>query len=451
MNKFNPTQNTMEQTLVWRWYMYDWGNSAYGAIIITFVFSVYFTTALFDNPHEGSAVWSYIMAFAGLAVAILAQLAGVLADQGRNLRYWIRLTTFLCVLTTAGLVCISPESSSYILALGIICIVMSHIFSELGMVAYNAYLPYISSLERRGAISSIGWGLGYVGGIISLALVLILFIGLKGYDPIISLPKDNDWPIRATAIFVALWYLLFSIPLMFGLKPENQLSDTNDDKKNRHHSQICLKAIWAELQGKAKFILKHNHLLKLIVASMFYRDGLATLFAVGGTFAAAAFDLDFTALLIFAVAMNFSAGLGALIFAKLDHIWGSYIIIIVCLVGLILSGCIILFIYDQTTFIALSCVLGLFIGPLQASSRTYVSYLAQHVPENISDNGDIHPHNSQAGIFGFYAFSGKAVAFTGPLLYAMATDVFDNARAGLVCILVLWIIGLFIMLMIRNK
>ncbi len=174
-----------------------------------------------------------------------------------------------------------------------------------------------------------------------------------------------------------------------------------------------------------------------MIASAIYRDGLNTLFTVGGLYAAGTFGMDFTEILIFAIGLNVASGIGAFAFAYLDDFKGAKVTIILSLIALIILSIGIIIVQDKTTFLILAIALGLFIGPVQSSSRSLMARLA--------------PKDSSTELFGFYAMTGKSIAFTGPLLFAVVTQITDSQRWGLTVIIALWLIGLWILMRVKEN
>ncbi|HEY8963002.1 MAG TPA: MFS transporter, partial [Alphaproteobacteria bacterium] len=168
-----------------------------------------------------------------------------------------------------------------------------------------------------------------------------------------------------------------------------------------------------------------------------YRDGLVTLFAVGGLYAAGTLDMQFSDIMLFAIAMNIAGGIGAIAMARMDDKLGSRRTIMICLVMLIGLGAILLLLDHKYAFIGVACLLGLFVGPVQAASRTMLVRLS--------------PPDHVGAFFGLYALTGKSVAFMGPFAFATVTEIFNSQRLGMATILGFWAIGLFLIGRIRAK
>lgn len=413
---------------VFSWCLYDWANTAFSTVIVTFIFGVYFARQIVGDETEGSAQWSFAIAVSGILIAVLGPILGAVADNSGSRKKWIFWLSMFCIIPCALLWFATPDSSaSHILfVLGLVA--LANVGLELSQVFYNAMLPHVAPEGKMGRVSGWAWGLGYLGGLTALALTLFGFVGLGEVKPFIALPTENFEHIRISGPFIALWFLIFMMPMLLFTKDV----------------QIKVLGFWdalskglGQLAQSAKNVRKYKNLLTFLIASALYRDGLVTLFAIGGVYAAGQFGMEFTEILIFAIGLNVTAGLGAFIFAYVDDWIGSKPTIVISLIGLIVIGGAILLISDKLLFIILSIGLGTFMGPVQAASRTMVSKLC---PENIITQG-----------YGLYAFTGKSIAFLGPLAFGIATTIFETQQAGMATIILFWLSGLLLLLKVKEN
>ena len=165
---------------------------------------------------------------------------------------------------------------------------------------------------------------------------------------------------------------------------------------------------------------------------MIYRDGLVTLFAFGGIYAAGTFGMDFSDLIIFGIGMNITAGLGAAAFAWIDDWAGPKKTVVISLLCMAVLGSVIIFVDSKAAFLVFTLALGVFVGPTQAASRSMMAHLA--------------PAAIRTEMFGFYALSGKATAFVGPAILAWVTAAADSQRAGMATIIAFFLVGLILLL-----
>lgn len=400
------------------WALYDWANSGFFAVIQTFVFAAYFVEAVAVNPIIGSTQWGNIIGAAGLVIAIAGPILGAIADQLGRRKPWIFTFSLLCIGATAALWFVKPDAGYAPLAL--ILIFLGTVGSECAIIFYNAMLPDLAPRQKMGRWSGWGVGLGYAGGLVCSLIIFIFFIGAE--NPPFALDAALSEPIRASFIVVALWYLLFSLPLLF---------KTPDVLTTGISFSEGIQKGWIQLRGSIKSVKKYRPILKFLIARMVFIDALATVFAFGGIYAAGTFDMATSDVLWFGIALNLTAGLGSALFAWVDDWVGSRMTILLSLVGLIITVTAILLITSLLWFWVIGLTLGLFVGPVLAASRSYMARVS--------------PPKLQNQMFGLMSLSGKVTAFVGPFLVGWLTYAAGSQRIGMSVIVVLFIIG-FILL-----
>jgi UMF1 family MFS transporter len=235
-------------------------------------------------------------------------------------------------------------------------------------------------------------------------------------------------PVRATFLLAAAWYAFFCIPLFLFIP--------DSPPKNKSLSQ-SIKAGFGQLGATFKQIRRYRSIAYFLIAKMLYVDGLATLFAFGGIYAASIFGMDDKQVLLFGIALNLSAGLGAIALACLDDKVGSKRMIMFSLAALIVLGSLAVVAVHAWQFWTVGILLGIFVGPVQSSSRSLMEHKA--------------PKHLRNQMFGFYMFSGKATAFLGPLLYGWAVFLSDSLRWGMATVILLFILGGLLMFMVSDK
>lgn len=404
------------------WCLYDWASSAFNTVIGTFVFSVYFTKAVAVDEIAGTAAWSRALAVAGVLVAVLSPLLGAVADGAGARKPWLAAFTLACLVPTALLWTVRPDPADAGFAL--VAVAVATVAFELANVFYNAMLPDVAPAGRLGRLSGWGWGLGYAGGLLCLVLALVGLI--RAEPPPFGLDTATQEPVRATALLTALWFALFAWPLFVF---------TPDRPRGAPVGRAAREGI-ARLIDTLRALRRHGMILRFLIASAVYRDGLATLFAFGGIFAAGTFGMSFAEIVTFGIALNVAAGLGAIGFARLDDRVGARRVILISLGGLVACGVPLVLAEGRTAFWVLALGLGVFVGPAQAAGRSLMARLS--------------PPGLATGMFGLYALSGKAIAFLGPFALGLATDAFASQRAGMATILAFFALGFVLMLGVRE-
>ena len=400
------------------WCLYDWANSAFSTLVITFMFSAYFTTTVVEDPISGTALWGRTLSFAALIVAFSSPVLGAIADKTGSRKPWLAAFTIAVVLATALLWFVEPSQSYAFLALFLVG--LGVVAFDFATIFYNALLPTLGPPDRFGRLSGWGWAAGYAGGL--ACLVVALFGLVQTEAPWFGLDPARAEPVRAAMILVAVWFGIFSIPIFLY---------TPDLGRARYPIRMAISHGIDELLNTFRNVRRHKNIVKFLVARMFYADGLNTLFSFAGVYAAGTFGMTISEIVRLGIAMNVAAGLGAAAFAWIDDWIGSKKTILISLVSLIVFGTALLVIESKDLFWPLGLAIGIFVGPIQASSRSFMVRLA--------------PKDMETQMFGLYAFSGKATAFFGPFLLATVTLQFGSQRLGMATILCLFLVGLLVL------
>ena len=405
------------------WCFYDWANSAFPTVITTFIFASYFTQAVAPTPVEGTVAWSRALTIVGLTVAIVSPVLGAIADRLGRRKPWIATFTGICVVLTSCMWFVEPDAAFVWLAL--LLFVGASTSYQFAIVFYDSMLPDIAPKDMLGRISGWGWAIGYVGGLICLAACLWLVT--SGGTDVFGLNKDQAEHVRATSILVALWFVLFSLPL-FWLTPDRVPSGIS--------LSGAIRAGFGQLRNTPSLMRDKPQILRFLIAHMFYTDGLVTLFAFGGIYAAAEWGMKPEDILVFGIVLNVSAGLGAAAFSWLDDWIGSKATILLALSGLIVFGIALVLATTVWMFWTMAILLGTFVGPVQAAGRSMMARLA--------------PKNIETEMFGLYAMAGKATAFSGPLVLGLVVQWTGSQRAGMASVIAFLLVGALVLLTVRE-
>lgn len=413
---------------MWAWGLWDWGSAGFQHIALTFVFSVYLTDAVgADLPGDISAnswlAWS--TAAAGLLVALMAPVIGQSADRaGRRLRA-TGVWTGLVVLCMIGMFWVRDDWT-YLWA-GLLLLGFASIFIELAAVSYYALLAQVSTPATVGRVSGFGWALGYIGGIVLLLGVYAGF--LSGGGGLFGVSTAGGFDVRISVLVAAIWFAVFAVP-MFLVLPETRPVAPGAPRLGVAGAYRRLVADLVALYRASP------HTVWFLGASALYRDGLNAIFAFGGVLAVTVYGLEPGQVLIFGAAINVVAALGALAGGRLDDRFGPKAVVVWSLAGLTVVGVVLLVVSGPTMFWIFGLILGLFVGPAQASSRSYLLRLC--------------PVGHEGQLFGLYATTGRAVSFLAPTLIGLFTYLFGSDRAGTVGIVVVLLAGLLALLPVRG-
>ncbi len=419
----HPQKVAGNNRIIFSWSLYDFANSAFTTLVVTFIYATYFVESIAQNKIEGASHWFWAVSISFILVALISPIMGAIADKSNLRKPFLIMTTLICVIATAMLYI--PLPGEIIKALGLF--IIANFAFEMGMVFYNAYLPEITSKSKIGRISGYGWSLGYVGGLLCLVLAFIGFVDTEA--PWFGFSKIDGENIRATNLLVAGWFLIFSIPAFVWLKSSKVKGKINLVKS--------VKQSLLQLAITFKEIKKYQNIFYLLLARIFYNDGLVTIFTAGGVYAVGVFGFETKEVLVFGIVLNIAAGIGAFGFGFLDDKIGGKATIQISNIGLIAAVVIAVFAPDRTFFWAAGILVGLLSGPNQAASR---SLLGRYIPKHMENE-----------FYGFFAFSGKATAFMGPLLFGILTELYESQRAGMAVLVLFFAVGIILLSKVREN
>ena len=402
---------------IWSWCFYDFGNSAFTTLVITFIYSTYFTKAIAENEIDGTFLWSQAIAITAVIVSLLSPILGAIADKGGYRKIFLALTTYISIGATALL--FFPIKGQILFAL--ILVVIANVNFELGGVFYNAYLPEIVSRKKIGRISGIGWGAGYLGGLLAM---LVAMVGFVSPDvPWFGLDIDTGEHIRATNVLVAAWFFIFTLPAILYLK-EKKVESAN------RIGIVVLNSIQA-LKKTFQEIKIYKNTVRFLISRLIYNDGLVTIFAFGAIYASGTFGFTFNEIMIFGIVLNIAAGSGAFLMGYIDDVIGGKLTIQISLIGLMIAVLLAVFANSKLLFWVSGIIVGLFAGPNQSASRSLMGRLTP--PDKINE------------FYGFFAFSGKLTSFLGPMLLGIFTKYFSSQRYGVAVVFIFFFIGFLLM------
>lgn len=434
--------------------MFDWATQPLFTLITTFVFAPYFAARVAETPVSGQALWGYATAAAGIAIALLSPVLGAISDANGRRKPWIAAFSLLLVVGSALLWFAAP-GAEHAVAIALAGFAIATIGAEFATVFTNAMMPDLVEESRLGRLSGTGWAVGYVGGLVSLVVVLGFLVAnpdggrtLFGIAPILGLDPDSFGGDRATGPFSAVWYIIFVAPLFLFVP------DTKHQRRFRDAVGEGLVALRTTLLS----LKDHANVGLFLLAHMIYADGLIALFAFGGIYAAGLFDWTTFELGLFGILLMITATIGAAVGGRLDDRLGPKPVIAGALVLLILASVGILSV-DSTHvgfvisveaakageglfastgerfYLAIGAIIGALAGPLQSASRSLMARIA--------------PQGQVTEFFGLYAFSGKLTSFAGPLAVGLATTLSQSQRIGISMLVVFFVAGAVLLMGVR--
>jgi MFS transporter, UMF1 family len=415
------------------WALWDWAEQPYPTIMQTFIFPVYLAGAVATAGDHADAKLGWATTIAGILLALIAPVLGRRSDENGRRKFWLMVNTYVLVAIMVASFFIEPKPEFFIL--GLVLYGLGSVVQESAFINYYAMLKSVTTEKNIGRVSGYAWALGYLGGIILLCISLFGFI-LP--DQVFGVASENGMAVRIVFLFSAAWTLIFSIPMLIRVPEIAKL-----EGKPRESILKSYQALWGQLKSLR---VQAPETFKFLVSSAIYRDGLAGVFTFGAVLGSLAFGFSQTQIIMFGIAANLVAGIGAAVGGRLDDVIGSRSVIIGSLVGLIIAGSGV-FIFASAGVITYwigGLLLCLFVGPAQASSRTFVSRFT--------------PHGREGEVFGLYQTTGRAVSFLSGTFWAISISIghavtgAENATIyGVLGLMVILIGGLLLLLRVHPR
>jgi UMF1 family MFS transporter len=413
------------------WALWDWAEQPFPTIMQTFIFPVYLAGAVAAAGTNADAQLGLATGLAGVLLALIAPVLGRRSDENGRRKFWLIVNTYILVAIMAASFFIEPKPEYFVF--GLVLYGVGSVVQESAFINYYAMLKSVTTEKNIGRVSGYAWGLGYAGGIILLCISLFGFI-LP--DTVFGEPSQNSMSVRIVFLFAAIWTAVFSIPLMLRV-PEIE----KKEGKARESILQSYKSLWGQLKSLRT---QAPDTFKFLISSAIYRDGLAGVFTFGAVLGSLAFGFSQTQIILFGIAANIVAGIGAAVGGRLDDALGSRKVIAGSLIGLIVAGSGV-FIFASAGVITYwigGLLLCLFVGPAQASSRTFVSRFT--------------PHGREGEVFGLYQTTGRAVSFLSGTFWAISisiahavTGAQNTTIYGVLGLMVILIVGLVLLLRVN--
>ena len=445
---------------IWGWMLFDWAQQPFHTLIITFVFAPYFAASVAPDAAKGQELWGLATGIGGLLIALSSPVLGAIADASGPRKPWIAFFSVIGVIACWMLWFAVPGMDN--LTLVLIAIAIAVFGMEFAAVFNNAMMPDLVPRSELGRLSGSAWGLGYLGGLVTLILVLGFLSAspesgrtLLGFEPLFGLDPAAREGDRAAGPLTAVWFVIFVLP-MFLFTP---------DAKRKPSASGAIRKGLSELGRTLRSLPGRRSYFSFLMSSMFYRDALNALYAFGGIYAAGVLGWSIIQIGIFGILANITGALGAWLGGRADQRFGPKVVVSWSI--LILTFCCILVISTTQTevlfvkvaeaagetslpdiiFYTAGALIGAAGGSIQAASRTL-----------LVDQVD---RDKVTEAFGLYALSGKATTFIGPLSIAFATGFFaseafglstqDAQRLGVTPVIVLFLIGLVLLPWVRSR
>ncbi len=389
------------------WTLFDFGNTAFSVIIVTVIYSRYFT----DHVSGGQRwLWGLAVSLSMICAALLSPPLGAAADYSSKKKRYLFFLTLLCIVCTALLFFVQAD----MILLGMILFILANIGFEGGLVFYDAFLPSITSKSSYGRVSGYGFAMGYIGALVILMIVNFLL-------PESSHPEYIFF-VRTSFIIASVFFFTFSLPFFFFI-PE-PVKPTIELRSNFNYGFQQAKKTFRSL-----FITKeYPNIGRFLVAFFLYNDGILTIIAFAAIFAEHILHLGDKEIIVFFAIVQTSAVLGSFIFGIITDKIGPKKTISITLTIWIAISIAAYFVDSISIFYIVGLAAGIAIGSSQSASRTLMALLT--------------PKDREAEFFGFYdGLCGKASAVIGPVIYGLVSDL-TNERLAILMVGAFFLAGL---------
>ena len=369
----------------WAWYLYDFGNSAYAAVVLLAIYSAYFQGKVVGGA-EGSRLWGLAVGVAMLVVAVTSPVLGAIADFSGAKKRFLLIYTTGSVLFTAGLFFAKPGN----VLVGMVFFILAEIGYRGAQVFYNALLPEIAAPKEMGRVSGYGWAIGTAGGIICLVLILplIMFLG--------DTFADDTFVVRLSLVITAVFWAISAVPIFLWLTERARPQPLPDGE---NYLSVAFKQLRDTIQKAGRF----REFVKYLLAFLVYNDGVIMALDFAAIIGAVLFGMDQQTLIIFVILVQVTNVAGAYAFGVLvDRIGGkrSLVLSILMMIGIVIW---LYFNQTQTGFFIIGALAGVAMAGIQSVSRTVVAMFS--------------PPGQSAEFYGFFAVTGRTSSFIGPAVY----------------------------------
>lgn len=414
----------------WAWYLYDFGNSAYAAVVLMAVYSSYFKNQVVGGS-EGSRLWGLSISIAMLVVALTTPILGVVADFSRAKKRILNLYTGMVIAFTAALFFV--QKGDIVMGMGFF--ILAEIGYRSSQVFYNALLPEIAEKHEMGTISGNGWAVGSLGGIVALVMVLLLITKVK-----------IEGVVNLSFILTALFFLLASLPLFLFVRERSEARPLPPGEN-------YFTAPFKQLARTFMAARKHKEFIKFLIAFTIYNVGIIVTFDFAAIIGSTLFGFKQEGLILLMMIVSVTSVGGAFLFGIFADRSGEKMALIAALIAMTLIVAGLVVVDSRVVFYVIAGFAGFALTGVQSVSRTMVSVLA--------------PHEQTAEFYGLYAVASSVSAFIGPAAFGAMAHWGSNhylrrgleaipaeqsgMRLAIVSIIAFLIIGLGLLLFVKNR
>ena len=403
---------------VFSWTLYDFANTAYTVMIVTFVYGVYFKKIVCQGQPWGDFLWGLNATTSLSIVAVTAPVLGAMADHARGKKFFLIFFTLVCVCFSSLLFFVQAEM---VLA-GMLLFILANIGFQGALAFYNGFLPELVPEERINSVSGLGWAIGYAGAIVVIVLSQPFLKG--GFDP------ENLVNVRLTFVLQAVFFLVFSLPIFIWIKDrglgEGRLSPDRE----------LVRAAFTRLGQTFRSLRRYKELFKFLIAYFIYIEGVTTVIYFSTIYASDSLGFTLSELILFYIIVQTSGIAGALVFGWLaDRLWPRRTVALTLLIwlGVVTAAYLT---SSKTVFWVIGLAAGVAMGASQCVSRSMMAMMS--------------PRAKIAEFFGFYGVFGKFSAAVGPFVFGLMSALFGQ-RTAMLSVGAFFLVGLVLLMTVDEK
>lgn len=382
------------------WSLFDFANSSFATIIAAFVYAVYFKKVIASNQPVGDFYWSTSINISMIIVAVLSPVLGAASDYKNNKKSYLVFFTLLSAAAT-GLLYFTHEGTIF---WGMVLFIFANIGFQAGLGFYDSFIREISEPENYNKVSSFGYAIGYLGSLLSLAVVIVL--------------KEEP---RNTFIACTIMFILFSLPLFLFVKEKK--TNISVLKNSPSFISIGIKRTLDTISH----VRSYRNIRNFLLAYFLYIDGVNTIIFFSANYAQTTLQFDIPDLILFFIIVQITALIGSFLFGYIADKAGLKRTISFVIISWAVLTLLVYFAADKTTFLIIGAFAGTFLGSSQALSRSFMSALV--------------PEEKKTEFFGFYSLFEKTSTILGPLTFGLVSWLTGSQRYAALSIAVFFIAG----------
>jgi UMF1 family MFS transporter len=411
------------------WTLYDFANTSYSIIVVTFIFAVYFKEVIANSNPIGDLYWSLGVSISMFITAGISPVLGAIADYSAGKKRFLLFFSLLCIFSTALLYFTGPGTITAALLL----FILANIGFESALVFYDAFLPEITVPKNYGRVSGYGFAMGYLGSLASLALIY---------------PFIQKNLIKETLPLSALFFLVFALPIFLFL---------HDSRRKKNEGISYFKVGFERVAFTLSHLREHKNLAVFLLSFFFYIEGVNTVIFFAGNYAKTTLQFSMQSLMMFFLIVQSTAILGSVFFGILADSIGQKKTVIISLLIWIFTITLAFFtsstdsflnllfarqlniditVMQKYSFYLIGLLAGMVMGATQSTSRSLMSKLT--------------PPERKTEFFGFYSLFGKSSAILGPLVFGAVSYLTGQQKFAILTINVFFIVGLTIFSFVKE-